>query len=514
VVEEPAPPAAQAEIVVEGEPPPPPSPEHEVVAASPGAEFVWVPGYHRWDGHRYIWIHGRYERRPHANARWTGAHWEARGHSHVWIEGNWEGQAAVAPAAPAPAAPAGAHPWYLHALSDLREARANLERKGGDKQMKWDEHDGVGAIDRAIKDIKTAALDDGKKLEDHPPVDAHEPRGGRLHKALAALQTARADIDKEEDNAFANGLRARASHDIDEAIRFTEAGVQAAAAEGPAVVAAAPAAPPPTPAAAHPWYLHALSDLREARANLERKGGDKQMKWDEHDGVGAIDRAIKDIKTAALDDGKNLDDHPAVDAHEPRGGRLHKALSALQTARADIDKEEDNAFANGLRARASHDIDEAIRFTEAGVQAAAAEPAVAAAPVAPAAPPAAAHPAYLRALADLRNARANLERKGGDKQMKWDERDAVVAIDRAIKDIKEAALDDGKNLEDHPAVDAHEPRGGRLHKALAALQAARGDIEKEEDNAFANGLRARANHDIDEAIHATEAGVQAAASAS
>ena len=106
---------------------------------------------------------------------------------------------------PAPPLPA-QHPHYLAALSDLRNARANLERKGGDRQMKWDEHDGVVAIDRAIHDIKEAALDDGKNLEDHPPVDAKEPRTVGLHKALAALQAARGDIDREEDNAFATGF--------------------------------------------------------------------------------------------------------------------------------------------------------------------------------------------------------------------------------------------------------------------------------------------------------------------
>src|ERR1700733_6415258 len=37
----------------------------------------------------------------------------------------------------------------------------------------------------------------------------------------------------------------------------------------PAPVAVAPAPPPPH---AHPAYLHALSDLRNARANLERRG--------------------------------------------------------------------------------------------------------------------------------------------------------------------------------------------------------------------------------------------------
>jgi hypothetical protein len=94
--------------------------------------------------------------------------------------------------------------------------------------MKWDEHDATAAIDRAIKDIKDAALDDGRNLDDHPPVDAREARAGRLGKALEALHAAHSDNDKEEDNAFAKGLRARASHDIDEAIRFTEAGIQAA----------------------------------------------------------------------------------------------------------------------------------------------------------------------------------------------------------------------------------------------------------------------------------------------
>jgi hypothetical protein len=222
-------PVVQTEVVVEGEAPAPPPPQVEVVPAAPGPDFFWVRGYHRWDGHHYVWMGGRYERRPHPNAQWRAAHWETRGRGHVWIEGNWDAQAKEGPApAPAPA-PAAVHPWYLHALSDLRNARANLERKGGDKQMKWDEHDAIGAIDRAIHDIKEAALDDGKNLEDHPAIDAHEAREGRLHKALSALRTARGDIEKEEDHAVANGLRARALRDIDEAIRFTDAGVQAAA---------------------------------------------------------------------------------------------------------------------------------------------------------------------------------------------------------------------------------------------------------------------------------------------
>jgi hypothetical protein len=94
--------------------------------------------------------------------------------------------------------------------------------------MRWDEHTAIEAIDRAIAEIKRAAIDDGKPLEDHPPVDAREPFAGRLHKALAALRAARADGDRVEDNAFASGLKARAVHHIDEAISLTERGIVAA----------------------------------------------------------------------------------------------------------------------------------------------------------------------------------------------------------------------------------------------------------------------------------------------
>jgi tetratricopeptide (TPR) repeat protein len=404
----------------------------------------------------------------------------------------------------------------------LRNARWNLERRGGDPTMRWDEHRAIEAIDRAINDIKRAAIDDGKNLQDHPSVDAQEPRAGRLHRALSALQSARNDVAQEEDNAFANGLRARGLHNIDEATRLTEQGIaEADRTPPPPPVAAAPpppaaAPPPPPPAQAHPAYLHALADLRNARWNLERRGGDPTMRWDERHAVEAIDRAINDIKRAAIDDGKNLQDHPPTDA-EPRAGRLHRALSSLQAARADVSQEEDNAFAGGLRARGLHNIDEAIRLAEQGITEAdrpPPAPPVAAAPPPPppaaAPPPAQAHPAYLHALSDLRNARWNLERRGGDPAMKWDEHHAIEAIDRALSDIKRAAIDDGKNLEDHPPADAHEPRAGRLHRALSALQAARGDVSQEEDNAFANGLRARGLHNIDEAIRFLHEGLEEA----
>ncbi len=90
-VEAPAPPAPPgAEVVVEV---PPPAPAVVVEAQpppSPGVEFVWAPGYHRWWGGRYVWVRGHYERRPRPGARFWPGHWERRAHGHVWIEAHWD----------------------------------------------------------------------------------------------------------------------------------------------------------------------------------------------------------------------------------------------------------------------------------------------------------------------------------------------------------------------------------------------------------------------------------------
>jgi hypothetical protein len=123
-------------------------------------------------------------------------------------------------------------------------------------------------------------------------------------------------------------------------------------------VAAPP--PPPPPPAHHPAYLHALSDLRAARWLIEHRPGDWAQSADEAEAVRRIDAGINEIKRAALDDGKNLNDHPPVDERADHLGRIHEALQYLRKARADISSGEDNAFANGLRDRAIGHIDGAI----------------------------------------------------------------------------------------------------------------------------------------------------------
>jgi hypothetical protein len=123
------------------------------------------------------------------------------------------------------AAAQGSHPAYLHALSDLRAARAHLDHHDGG-ELRHEEKEAIHQIDAAIGEIKKASIDDGKDLNDHPPVDAHMDYPGRLHRAKELLEKAHQDISREEDNRFAQGLQQRAiehidkaTHEVDEAIR-------------------------------------------------------------------------------------------------------------------------------------------------------------------------------------------------------------------------------------------------------------------------------------------------------
>jgi len=111
----------------------------------------------------------------------------------------------------------GAHPAYLHALTDLRHARAHLDRMTPNARVDADEQRAIDEIDAAIREIKEAAIDDGKPLSDHPPVDSRWERTDRLHRSLELLNKAYDDVDKHESDEWARGLKHRALHHIHEA---------------------------------------------------------------------------------------------------------------------------------------------------------------------------------------------------------------------------------------------------------------------------------------------------------
>jgi hypothetical protein len=116
----------------------------------------------------------------------------------------------------------GKHPYYLHALTDLRTARWMLEHRPGDAAVSGQEDVAITEIDAAIGEIKRAAIEDGKDIHDHPKMDAPNDRPGRLHKALEVLRKTHDDVAREEDDPMTKGLRNRAVEHIDGAIHATE----------------------------------------------------------------------------------------------------------------------------------------------------------------------------------------------------------------------------------------------------------------------------------------------------
>ena len=132
----------------------------------------------------------------------------------------WAGIAAItilAAACGAPIrAPAQEHPHYLHALSDLRLARAMLDR-----QQEWnvmrDQYAAVQDIDHAIGEIRRASIDDRKPLDAHEPIDTRLDHRGRLRRVMELLDSADRDLHAEEDNFAALGWRAEAIHHVDAA---------------------------------------------------------------------------------------------------------------------------------------------------------------------------------------------------------------------------------------------------------------------------------------------------------
>ena len=115
----------------------------------------------------------------------------------------------------------GKHPAYLHALSDLRAARWFLYHQAGDAKVYAGEDVGIREIDAAIGELKRASIDDGKDLNDHPQVDVKE-HGSRLLKAIETLKKAHADVDREEDNPEAKGLKHRIAEHIERATHAAE----------------------------------------------------------------------------------------------------------------------------------------------------------------------------------------------------------------------------------------------------------------------------------------------------
>jgi hypothetical protein len=231
----------------------------------------------------------------------------------------------------------------------------------------------------------------------------------------------------------------------------------------------------------HPAYLHARSDLRRATL-LMRIPDEPNVNRDMAMAIDFTERAIRELDAAAMFDRKDIDDHPPVDVRMGRGSRFQEILRLLESARRDVEREEDNPRAREWRNRAFRNIDDAMALIRKGGYDKFRDETGAAPPMP------AVHPAYLRAISDLRYARALLFRPDWGPVMR-DQRAAVDEIDHAIGEAKRAAIDDGKNPDDHPPIDRGLGWEGRFRKAMELLDSAERDLAQAETNGAAAGWR-------------------------
>lgn len=116
------------------------------------------------------------------------------------------------------------HPYYIHAMTDLRLARDLLARPD-QPQVEQGEHRAVDAINQALHAMHDAAIDDGKNPFQRLPPDAEYRPDDRFHQALRLLDKARQDASHEEDDPYLRGLQhfiigqiGMAQHAVDDAI--------------------------------------------------------------------------------------------------------------------------------------------------------------------------------------------------------------------------------------------------------------------------------------------------------
>jgi len=66
----------------------PPAMQTEVVSVSPGAGFVWVPGWWNYD-RTYVWVGGVWQRPPRAGAVWVTPVWRRSSRGWYLTRGRW-----------------------------------------------------------------------------------------------------------------------------------------------------------------------------------------------------------------------------------------------------------------------------------------------------------------------------------------------------------------------------------------------------------------------------------------
>ena len=119
------------------------------------------------------------------------------------------------------------HPHYVHAMSDVSTAYRLLQHAEGDRPARPEEQHALLAIRYAYQTLADASAVDRKNIQDIPPADMNTyDHRGRLHHALDLLHDAHNEVNVEEDDREARGLKDRALKEIDAAAHATEEAIR------------------------------------------------------------------------------------------------------------------------------------------------------------------------------------------------------------------------------------------------------------------------------------------------
>jgi hypothetical protein len=109
-------------------------------------------------------------------------------------------------------------PAYLHAISDLRSARAYLQMDTRPDQQGSRDY-AIKEISRAIDDMKRAAVEDNKNPWRTPPPQSGGSPSWPIHSAVKLLREARHDAETGRDAPENVGLQVRSIEHIDKALQ-------------------------------------------------------------------------------------------------------------------------------------------------------------------------------------------------------------------------------------------------------------------------------------------------------
>ena len=81
-----SPAAAFAQVSIRIGPPPR---EYERRPPPPERGYVWIAGYHQYQGDHYVWVPGRWDRPPRPGQHWVAHRWVHRRDHWEMQEGHW-----------------------------------------------------------------------------------------------------------------------------------------------------------------------------------------------------------------------------------------------------------------------------------------------------------------------------------------------------------------------------------------------------------------------------------------